>query len=120
MGSRAKWVRKGLIARSPVIHTGDCMKITMNDEHIVSIAQLQEFLKGVDGAVTFSSETKGNKNKQKRYEWIGRTLGKFRYGKLKKKEKGIILKYLRQVTKLSNTHLKKLIIGKKKRKTQEG
>ena len=93
------------------------MKITMNDEHIVSIAQLQEFLKGVDGAVTFSSETKGNKNKQKRYEWIGQTLGKFRYGKLKKKEKGIILKYLRQVTKLSNTHLKKLIIGKKKRKT---
>ncbi len=35
----------------------------MNDEHIVSVAQLQEFLKGVDGAVTFSSETKGNKNK---------------------------------------------------------
>ena len=93
------------------------MKITMNDEHIVSIAQLQEFLKGVDGAVTFSSETKGNKNKQKRYEWIGQTLGKFRYGKLKKKEKGIVLKYLRQVTKLSNTHLKKLIRRKKKRKT---
>ena len=89
----------------------------MNDEHIVSIAQLQEFLKGVDGAVTFSSETKGNKNKQKRYEWIGQTLGKFRYGKLKKKEKGIVLKYLRQVTKLSNTHLKKLIRRKKKRKT---
>jgi len=89
----------------------------MNDEHIVSIAQLQEFLKGVDGAVTFSSETKGNKNKQKRYEWIGRTLGKFRYGRLKKKEKGIVLKYLRQVTKLSNNHLKKLIIRKKKRKT---
>jgi transposase InsO family protein len=93
------------------------MKITMNDEHIVSVAQLQTFLKGVDGAVTFSSETKGNKNKQKRYEWIGRTLGKFRYGKLRKKEKGIVLKYLKQVTKLSNTHLKKLVCRKKKRKT---
>jgi transposase InsO family protein len=93
------------------------MKITMNDEHIVSIAQLQMFLKAVDGAVNFSSETKGNKNKQKRYEWIGRTLGKFRYGRLKKKEKGIVLKYLMQVTKLSNTHLKKLIGRKKKRKT---
>ena len=93
------------------------MKITMNDEHIVSVSQLQEFLKGVDGAVTFSSETKGNENKQKRYEWIGRTLGKFQYGRLKKKEKGIILKYLRQVTKLSTNHLKKLIARKREKKT---
>lgn len=93
------------------------MNIAMNDERIVSIAQSQEFLKGVDGAVTFSSETKGNKNKQKMYEWVGRTLGKFRYGKLKKKEKGIVIKYLRRVTKLSVGHLKKLIARKKKKRT---
>lgn len=103
--------------RSSIIHTGDDMKITMNDERIVSIAQLQEFLKAVDGAVIFSSEAKGNKNKQKRYEWIGRTLGKFRYGKLKKKDKGIVLKYLKQVTKLSKNHLKKLTARKKKKGT---
>ena len=89
----------------------------MNDEHIVSVSQLQEFLKGVDGAVTFSSETKGNKNKQKRYEWIGRTLGKFQYGRLKKKEKGLVIKYLRQMTKLSTNHLKKLIARKREKKT---
>lgn len=93
------------------------MDIIMKDERIASIAQLQEFLKAVDGAVTFSSETKGNKNKQKRYEWIGRTLGKFRYGKLKKKEKGIVLKYLKQVTRLSTNHLKKLIARKRKKKS---
>ena len=53
-----------------MIHTGVVMDIIMNDKSIVSIAQLQKFLKAVDEAVTFSSETKGNKNKQKMYEWI--------------------------------------------------
>lgn len=90
------------------------MKITMNDEHIGSIAQLQTFLKGVDGAVTFSSETKGNKNKQTMYEWIGRTLGKFKYFSLKKKEKGIVISYLKKVTRLSVSQIKRLIVRKKK------
>ena len=89
------------------------MDIIMNDEHIESIAQLTEFLKAVDGAVTFSSETRGNKNKQKMYEWIGGTLGKFRYFGLVKKERGVVIKYLAKVTKLSCSHLKKLI-GRKK------
>ena len=91
------------------------MDIIMNDEHIVSIAQLTEFLKAVDGAVTFSSETKGNKNKQKRYEWIGRTLGKFRYFGLKKKEKKVVIDYLKKVTRLSRPQLKRLIKRKRDR-----
>lgn len=91
------------------------MNIIMNDEHVVSIAQLQAFLKGVGGAVTFSSETKGNKNKERMYEWIGRTLGKFRYFSLKKKERMTVIDYLQKVTGLSRSHLKKLIARKKAR-----
>lgn len=91
------------------------MDITMNDEHIGSIAQLTAFLKGVDGAVTFSSETKGNKNKQLMYEWIGRTLGKFRYFGLKKKERKAVIDYLQKVTGLSRPQLKRLIKRKKDR-----
>jgi hypothetical protein len=87
----------------------------MNDEHIESIAQLTQFLKAVDGAVTFSSETKGNKNKQLMYEWMGRALGKFRYFSLKKRERKVVLDYLKKVTGLSRAQLKRLVRRKKER-----
>lgn len=89
----------------------------MNDEHIVSIAQLQTFLTAVAGAITFSSKTKGNKNKQLRYEWIGRTLGRFHYFSLKKKERQVMIDYLQKVTGLSRSQLKRLIRRKKERGT---
>ena len=86
----------------------------MNDDRIESIAQLQAFLKGVDGAVTFRPETKGNKNKQRMYEWVGKTLGKFRYFGVGKREKSIILSYLEVMTKRSRVQLKRLCARKKK------
>lgn len=89
------------------------MDTHMNDESLESIAQLQAFLKGVDGAVTFSPDTKGNKNKQKLYDWTGKMLGKFRYASVPKREKGIILSYLEVMTKLSRVHLKRLCARKK-------
>lgn len=85
----------------------------MNDESLTSIAQLQAFLKGVDGAVTFSPDTKGNKNKQKMYEWIGKMLGKFRYASVPKREKSIVLSFLATMTKLSRVQLKRLCARKK-------
>jgi hypothetical protein len=89
------------------------MDTHMNDDRIESIAQLQAFLKGVDGAVTFRPETKGNTNKQRMYEWIGKTLGKFRYASVRKREKGIILSYLEVMTKRSRVQLKRLCARKK-------
>lgn len=86
----------------------------MNDDRIESIAQLQAFLKGVDGTITFSPDTKGNKNKQKMYEWIGKTLSRFRYFSVSKREKGVILSYLETITKLSRVQLKRLAQRKKK------
>lgn len=89
------------------------MDIIMNDEHIGSIAQLTAFLRGVDGAITFSSETKGSKNKQKMYEWIGKTLGKFRYFGLKKKERQAAIGCIKKAACLSRSRVKKLIARKK-------
>src|SRR3989344_4429776 len=58
------------------------MTIGMNDDNVVSIAQLREFLK-LSNSATFSRE-----NVDEAYEWIGRTLGKFAYHRLAKKKKG--------------------------------
>lgn len=80
----------------------------MNDDNVTSIAQLREFLKLSKGA-TFNSENVGEA-----YEWIGRTLGKFRYTHLRKKEKGIVKKYLMTITGYSETQIDRLIARKKK------
>lgn len=80
----------------------------MNDDSVVSIAQLREFLK-LSNSATFSSE-----NKTEAYEWIGRTLAKFRYSRLRKKEKGIVKKYLVAMTGYSETQVDRLINRKKK------
>lgn len=79
------------------------MTIGMNDDNVVSIAQLREFLKLSQGA-TFS-----RKDRDEAYEWIGRTLGKFGYHRLGKKDKGIVRAYIRKVTGYSATQLDRLI-----------
>jgi len=91
----------------------DYMKITMNDENITSISQLKSFLKEV-AIVNFSINNIGNKNKQEMYDWVGTVLQKFRYFSLKKKEKIIVIDYIKKITKRSRPQIKKLI--KKKRK----
>ena len=79
----------------------------MNDDNVVSIAQLREFLK-LSNSATFS-----RKNDAEAYEWIGRTLGKFRYSRLQKKEKSIVKSYLRAMTGYSETQIDRLIRRKK-------
>src|SRR3989344_4459073 len=89
------------------------MKITMNDENIVSIAQLKSFLKDVV-QVSFSINHIGNKNKQEMYDWVGTVITRFRYFSLKKKEKNIVIDYILKVTGRSRPQIKKLIKKKKK------
>src|SRR3989344_999900 len=83
------------------------MTLGMNDDNVVSIAQLREFLKLSQGA-KFTSE-----NRKEAYEWVGRTLTKFRYSRLRKKEKGIVKKYLITMTGYSETQIDRLINRKK-------
>ena len=85
----------------------------MNDADMVSIAQLEAFLKGVDGAITFSLDTKGYANKQKMYDWIGLAMSRFAYWRVSKKERGIILSYIQKVTGLSRIQIKRLVRRKK-------
>lgn len=106
---------KGLICS--LHHTGECMKITMNDEGVVSIAQLKKFLSGV-GAISFNIQKRGNKNKQEMYDWVGNLISKVRYFKLRKKEKGVVIRYVESVTHLSLSHIKRLVGIKAKKKLQ--
>jgi hypothetical protein len=89
------------------------MKITMNDDNIVSIAQLQSFLKEV-AVVNFSINNIGNKNKQEMYDWVDTVLLKFRYFSLKKKEKKVVLDYVSKITSRSKGQIKKLVKRKRK------
>jgi hypothetical protein len=89
------------------------MKITMNDANLVSIAQLQSFLKEV-AAINFSISHLGNKNKQEMYDWVDTVIQKFQYFSLKKKEKKIVLDYVSKITRKSRGQIKKLA-GKKKK-----
>jgi transposase InsO family protein len=83
------------------------MTLNMNDDSMVSIAQVKEFLKFESGA-RFSKTNRGEA-----YEWIGRTLGKFRYFGETKKNRGIIKKYLGMYSGYSNAQIDRLIACKR-------
>src|SRR3989338_1318587 len=85
----------------------DCMTIGMNDDNVVSIAQLREFL-NLSNSATFSRT-----DRDEAYEWIVRTLGRFGYHRLTKKEKGVVRAYIRKVTGYSDTQLDRLIRRKR-------
>jgi hypothetical protein len=84
------------------------MIMNMDDDHIESVAQLKELVK-LGKCVKFNSN-----NKEETYEWIGRTLGKFRYFRELKKNKGVIKNYIVVMTGYSDDQIKKLIRRKKK------
>lgn len=86
------------------------MNIKMNDTNIVSVAQLRELVK-LSACAEFSSTS----TKKETYKWIEEALMKFRYFSLKsKKERGIVLSFIKQMTGLSRGHVKKLVRRKKK------
>src|SRR3989337_1369502 len=57
------------------------MTITMNDSHMVSIAQIKEFIK-VSKDIEFTATSRTEK-----YQWIETVLGRFKYFSLRKKGK---------------------------------
>lgn len=83
------------------------MTITMNDSHMMSIAQIKQFLK-FSQIITFE----GISQKEK-YLWLENVFNRFGYFKLKKKDKGEIKKYAIKMTGFSDAQLGRLI--KKKR-----
>lgn len=79
----------------------------MNDDSMVSVAQIKEFAK-LKNSANFKSHDKG-----KTYTWIGKTLGKFHYHSESKKNKGIIKNYVINMTGYSEGNVDKLIARKK-------
>lgn len=82
--------------------------MTMNDDHIVSVAQLAELVKFAQQANFTSNDTKET------YAWVGQTLGRFRYHGESKKNKGSIKRYLMAMSGYSEGQIDKLIARKKK------
>jgi len=90
-----------------IIVSWQVMTITMQDDHITSIAQLREFAMFPDGA-TFNKT-----NAAEAYKWIGQTLDRLQYRNLTKKDKGPVRTYLRRMTGYSDAQLDRLIAQKK-------
>ena len=84
------------------------MTMDMDDNHLLSVAQLEELVK-FGKCVKFNSS-----NKKETYAWIGRTMGKFHYFSESKKNKGIIKNYIVVMTGYSEGQVDKLIAMKKK------
>ena len=76
----------------------------MNLKDLKNTYELQTFLDGAQ-AVAFSMPG----NKSDRYAFIQSALKQFHYRALKKREKGIVLRFLRQVTGYSRQQLTRLI-----------
>jgi len=75
----------------------------MNDEGLQTIEQVRQFLEGSE-AVEFRGVTAKEK-----YSWIEEVLIRFRYHRLKRREKGIIRRYVGKVTGYSRSQVSRLI-----------
>lgn len=81
------------------------MQITMDDSRITSITQLKEFLKGSQKVVVSLDESA----LEEKYAFIEKTVKQFSYGKLSRKDKRIVILYLRKITGYKHTQLFRLI-----------
>ena len=85
------------------------MKTIMNDSHIETLEQVHQFLRGVAVMeITIPSKNEG-------YRWIQGTLVRFQYRSLGKADRGLIRRYLQQISGYSRAQIARLI--KQYRKT---
>ncbi len=78
------------------------MVINMNDEQIRTLAQLQAFLDGTS-AVDFVVAA------DERYDFIARTVRRFGYGRLKRVDKAVVLRFLERVSGYSRQQISRLV-----------
>ncbi|EQD66153.1 Integrase catalytic region, partial [mine drainage metagenome] len=79
----------------------DGMVINMDDCKLKTLTQIEEFLRGTGELFHVS--------KEERYPLVERTLTRFGYEKLARKEKGVILRYLERMTGLSRQQVTRLV-----------
>ncbi len=90
------------------------MKINMDDSRLSNITELREFLKASQRVVV-SLE---NESIEEKYQFIDKTIDQFQYHTLPKKDKHIVVTYLRKVTGYRNAQLYRLIKRADKGKLQ--
>jgi len=81
------------------------MNINMDDSRITSIAQLKDFLNGSQKVVVSLEDS----SIEEKYQFIEKTVKQFLYQKLGKKDKKIVVLYLRKITGYKKAQLYKLI-----------
>jgi hypothetical protein len=81
------------------------MLITMDDSRLIQVTQLQEFLKASQRVVVSLEEA----SLEEKYAFIRKTIKRFSYKKLSKKDKKIILTYLKKVTGYKKERLYQLV-----------
>lgn len=81
----------------------------MNDTHINTIAQLTIFLKGSQ-YMCFKAQSRVEK-----YKWITKVLLRFKYFKLKRKDKRVVKNYIKIMTGYSRSQITRLITRQKKK-----
>jgi hypothetical protein len=79
------------------------MQIIMEDTHIDTIDQLREFLSGAKKLVLRLCTI------EEKYQFIDDTVDRLEYGRRKKKEKRVIIRYLKKLTGYKHTQLFRLI-----------
>lgn len=92
------------------------MEITMDDSRINNVTQIREFLKG---SIKFDLSLRAA-SIEKKYQFIDETVDRLKYGKLLKRDKKVVLNYLKKITGYKRRQLIRLIsqavIGELKRK----
>jgi len=84
------------------------MTIDMDDSKITTLVGIRRFLKGAAGL-----KLKGLSRDEK-YAWVNRTLQRFGYFKLRKKEKALLKRYAQIITGYSDAQITRLITRKRR------
>lgn len=87
------------------------MNTIMNERQLATLEQVAEFLSGsADVEFQISSQ-------EERYGWIQEVLERFNYPRLKRKEKGLVLRYLIKISGYSDAQLERLIAQFKRKRS---
>ena len=80
------------------------MVIDMNEARLNTVGQLTAFLEG-----TLDVDFRSQGNDGERYAVIGSVVARFAYGRLRRADKGVVMRYLRRTTGYSRQQLTRLI-----------
>src|SRR3989344_3782158 len=81
------------------------MNVTMDDSRLINVTQLQEFLTASQKVIV-SLE---NSSLEEKYQFIQKTIKQFSYWKLSRKEKHIVIMYIKKVTGYKKRQLYRLV-----------